>query len=36
MSETASDWNNKGNALYIIGKYEDAIDCYDKALEIDP
>ncbi|MEQ8189956.1 MAG: tetratricopeptide repeat protein [Candidatus Eremiobacterota bacterium] len=29
-------WNNKGNALYKLKKYEEAIKCYDKALEIDP
>ncbi len=29
-------WNNKGNALYKLEKYEEAIKCYDKALEIDP
>ena len=25
---------NKGNALSSLGKYEEAIRCYDKALEI--
>ena len=23
-------------ALYNLGKYEEAIKCYDKAIEIDP
>jgi tetratricopeptide (TPR) repeat protein len=29
-------WNNKGNALYELGKYNEAIKCYDKAIEIAP
>jgi len=29
-------WRNKGLALYFLGKYEEAIKCYDKAIEIDP
>jgi tetratricopeptide (TPR) repeat protein len=28
--------NNKGLALDNLGKYEQAIECYDKALEIEP
>ena len=28
--------NNKGLALNNLGKYEEAIDWFDKALEIDP
>ena len=28
-------WYNKGNALYGLGRKEDAIRCYDMALEID-
>ena len=35
-SETAEDWNDKGRALYKQGKYEEAIKCFDKAIEIDP
>jgi tetratricopeptide (TPR) repeat protein len=29
-------WYNKGYALVSLGKYEDAVKCYDKAIEIDP
>jgi len=29
-------WNGKGNALAYLKKYEQAIECYDKAIEIDP
>ena len=29
-------WRNKGGALYFLGKYDEAIECYDKAIEIDP
>ena len=29
-------WRNKGGALYFLGKYTEAIKCYDKAIEIDP
>jgi len=27
---------NKGNSLYELQKYKEAIQCYDKALAIDP
>ncbi len=29
-------WNNKGIALKDLGKYEEAIQAYDKAIEIKP
>jgi tetratricopeptide (TPR) repeat protein len=29
-------WTWKGNALSNLGKYEEAIRCYDRALEINP
>ncbi|MGK7960935.1 tetratricopeptide repeat protein, partial [Crocosphaera sp.] len=29
-------WNNRGNALYNLGRLEEAIASYDKALEIKP
>jgi len=27
-------WNNKGNALCKLGRSEEAIECYDKALTV--
>ncbi|MGD2072199.1 MAG: tetratricopeptide repeat protein, partial [Candidatus Thorarchaeota archaeon] len=29
-------WSNKGLALDNLGKYEEAISCYDEAIKIDP
>lgn len=34
-SKGADYWNEKGNSLYRRGKYEEALKCYEKALEID-
>ena len=34
--ETAKDWKDKGNALVKEKKYKEALDCYSKAIEIDP
>ncbi|MCL0095377.1 tetratricopeptide repeat protein, partial [Dehalococcoidia bacterium] len=34
--KNADAWNNKGDALYDLDKYEDAIHCYNKAREIKP
>jgi tetratricopeptide (TPR) repeat protein len=34
--KTADEWNNKGNALYELKRYEDAIKAYDKAIELNP
>jgi tetratricopeptide (TPR) repeat protein len=28
--------NNKGNALDSLERYDEAIECYNKALAIDP
>jgi len=28
-------WNNKGNALARLGKFEEALGCYERALDID-
>ena len=35
LKEEAS-WNNDGVKLSKLGKFEDAIECYDRAIEIDP
>ena len=32
----SENWNSKGNDLYKLGKYEEAIECYDNALDRDP
>lgn len=29
-------WNNKGVALRSIGRYDEAIECFNKSLQIDP
>ena len=29
-------WNYKGIALRSLGRYEEAMDCFNKSLEIDP
>lgn len=34
--KTAAFWNNKGGSLAALGRHEEAIRCYDAALEVDP
>ena len=29
-------WNLKGTALRSLGRYDEATDCYNKSLEIEP
>ena len=29
-------WNLKGTALRSLGRYSEAVDCFNKSLEIDP
>jgi len=29
-------WNYKGIALRSLGRYEEALECFNKSLEIDP
>jgi tetratricopeptide (TPR) repeat protein len=33
---TAKEWHDKGYTLYALGRYQEAIQCCDKALAIDP
>ncbi len=33
---TAMDWLDKGLLLYNQSKYDEAIEAYDRAIEIDP
>jgi len=32
----AASWNNKGWNLYNLGRYKEAISCYERALELRP
>ena len=32
-AETVQEWLNKGLKLYEEGEYEEAITCYDRAIE---
>lgn len=32
----AEAWDSKGAALYALKRYEEAINCFDRALEIAP
>jgi tetratricopeptide (TPR) repeat protein len=34
--QTTGDWVNKGTALFSQGKYNEAIQAYDKAIELNP
>ncbi|MFQ5862912.1 MAG: tetratricopeptide repeat protein, partial [Candidatus Brocadiales bacterium] len=36
QAQNATEWLNKGVALGQLGRDQEAIKCYDKALEIDP
>jgi len=33
---SATDWNNKGFSLNELKRYEEAISCFDKAINLDP
>jgi pentatricopeptide repeat protein len=33
--QTAQDWCDKGDALAKSGRHEEALQCFDKALELD-
>ena len=34
--KTAKEWKDEGNALVKEKKYKEALDCYSKAIEVDP
>jgi tetratricopeptide (TPR) repeat protein len=36
FGQTTDDWYNRVNDLYDQGKYEEAIQAYNKAIEINP
>lgn len=36
VAEKSTEFKNIGNALYADKKYEEAIDNYTKAIEVDP
>ena len=37
MDEKNPDlWNHKGTALRSLGRYQEAMDCFNKSLKIDP
>ena len=29
-------WNNKGVALRSMGRYDEALECFNRSLELDP
>ena len=33
---TVIDWINKGNALYNLSKYNESIEAYNKAIQLNP
>jgi tetratricopeptide (TPR) repeat protein len=35
-SDDEKIWSNRGIALYKLGRYDEAIDSYNKALQIYP
>lgn len=36
IEQNATTWNELGLILFKVGNYEDAIDAYEKAIELDP
>lgn len=34
--ESAKDWNEKGMSLATLGRWAEALDCYDKAIALEP
>jgi len=35
-AQNSTEWNNKGVDLFIAGRFEEALQAYDKATELDP
>lgn len=35
-NEKAAEWYNRGVELSKLGRYEEAVDCYDQAINLDP
>jgi tetratricopeptide (TPR) repeat protein len=35
-SENVYAWNDKGTALRILGKYDESLECFKKAIELKP
>jgi uncharacterized protein (TIGR04222 family) len=35
-AETAEEWNEKGVGFVVSGEYEKSIECFDKAIELNP
>ncbi len=35
-ADSAVEWNHKGIDLRKLGRYQEAINCYDRVLELDP
>lgn len=34
--KNARGWNNKGDGLYSLGRYDEAVECYIKTIELAP
>ena len=34
--ENTYAWNNRGVALFSVGRSEESMECYDRSIEIDP
>lgn len=34
--KNAREWNNKGDGLYSLKRYDEAVECYIKTIELDP
>ena len=35
LSESADDWNNRGETHHTMGRYEEAVTAFDRAIAID-